>query len=187
MVRRCLCNILCNFSWLLQDSLQKDFGAKTGEMLWNYSRGIDNRLVGVIQVWQRAWFGLYSWDSLIAYVLLHSIEMYLFWLVLLLLELLSISIHEDCCSSFAYMNIIWHVSVFNLLSLLLCCLPLDKNHSDWFINGKITSLWNWSWSYSPCSVCKRSLLESTPCLILFKTFVWYYKMQARLVEKCIAF
>ncbi|GLT76694.1 hypothetical protein SLA2020_483390 [Shorea laevis] len=32
-----------------KDSLQKDFGAKTGEMLWNYSRGIDNRLVGVIQ------------------------------------------------------------------------------------------------------------------------------------------
>ncbi|KAF2294603.1 hypothetical protein GH714_013322 [Hevea brasiliensis] len=32
-----------------EDSLQKDFGLKTGEMLWNYSRGIDNRLVGVIQ------------------------------------------------------------------------------------------------------------------------------------------
>lgn len=32
-----------------KDSLQKDFGAKTGEMLWNYSRGIDNRLVGMIQ------------------------------------------------------------------------------------------------------------------------------------------
>ncbi|XP_058007455.1 DNA repair protein REV1 isoform X2 [Hevea brasiliensis] len=32
-----------------KDSLQKDFGLKTGEMLWNYSRGIDNRLVGVIQ------------------------------------------------------------------------------------------------------------------------------------------
>ncbi|XP_028797962.1 DNA repair protein REV1 [Neltuma alba] len=32
-----------------KDSLQKDFGMKTGEMLWNYSRGIDNRLVGVIQ------------------------------------------------------------------------------------------------------------------------------------------
>ncbi|XP_043813942.1 DNA repair protein REV1 isoform X4 [Manihot esculenta] len=32
-----------------KDSLQKDFGKKTGEMLWNYSRGIDNRLVGVIQ------------------------------------------------------------------------------------------------------------------------------------------
>lgn len=34
----------------LQDSLQKDFGAKTGEMLWNYSRGVDNRQVGLIQV-----------------------------------------------------------------------------------------------------------------------------------------
>lgn len=32
-----------------KDSLQKDFGMKTGEMLWNYCRGIDNRLVGVIQ------------------------------------------------------------------------------------------------------------------------------------------
>ncbi|XP_059448274.1 DNA repair protein REV1 [Corylus avellana] len=32
-----------------KDSLQKDFGTKTGEMLWNYSRGVDNRLVGVIQ------------------------------------------------------------------------------------------------------------------------------------------
>ncbi|XP_024021251.1 DNA repair protein REV1 isoform X2 [Morus notabilis] len=32
-----------------KDSLEKDYGAKTGEMLWNYSRGIDNRLVGMIQ------------------------------------------------------------------------------------------------------------------------------------------
>lgn len=41
------------FSFLeFQDSLQKDFGAKTGEMLWNYSRGVDNREVGVIQVWK---------------------------------------------------------------------------------------------------------------------------------------
>ncbi|KAM1233608.1 hypothetical protein ACFX2J_003293 [Malus domestica] len=32
-----------------KDSLQKNFGMKTGEMLWNHSRGIDNRLVGVIQ------------------------------------------------------------------------------------------------------------------------------------------
>ncbi|KAK7405827.1 hypothetical protein VNO78_07437 [Psophocarpus tetragonolobus] len=30
-------------------SLQKDYGMKTGEMLWNYSRGIDNRLVGGFQ------------------------------------------------------------------------------------------------------------------------------------------
>ncbi|XP_019421546.1 PREDICTED: DNA repair protein REV1 isoform X2 [Lupinus angustifolius] len=30
-------------------SLQKDYGVKTGEMLWNYSRGIDNRMVGAIQ------------------------------------------------------------------------------------------------------------------------------------------
>ncbi|XP_073220509.1 DNA repair protein REV1 isoform X3 [Cicer arietinum] len=30
-------------------SLQKDYGMKTGEMLWNYSRGIDNRLVGDFQ------------------------------------------------------------------------------------------------------------------------------------------
>ncbi|XP_027361078.1 DNA repair protein REV1 isoform X4 [Abrus precatorius] len=29
--------------------LQKDYGIKTGEMLWNYSRGIDNRLVGDFQ------------------------------------------------------------------------------------------------------------------------------------------
>ncbi|KAI3448143.1 hypothetical protein Pfo_004808 [Paulownia fortunei] len=34
---------------ITKESLQKDFGMKTGEMLWNYSRGIDNRLVGVIQ------------------------------------------------------------------------------------------------------------------------------------------
>ncbi|XP_057502579.1 DNA repair protein REV1 isoform X2 [Actinidia eriantha] len=32
-----------------QESLQKEFGIKTGDMLWNYSRGVDNRLVGVIQ------------------------------------------------------------------------------------------------------------------------------------------
>lgn len=38
--------------WHIQDTLQKDFGMKTGEMLWNYSRGIDNRHVGMIQVWQ---------------------------------------------------------------------------------------------------------------------------------------
>ncbi|CAJ2651067.1 unnamed protein product [Trifolium pratense] len=30
-------------------SLQNDYGMKTGEMLWNYSRGIDNRLVGDFQ------------------------------------------------------------------------------------------------------------------------------------------
>lgn len=30
-------------------SLQKDYGMKTGEMLWNYSRGIDTRLVGEFQ------------------------------------------------------------------------------------------------------------------------------------------
>lgn len=41
------------FSFLeFQEPLQKDFGAKTGEMLWNYSRGVDNREVGVIQVWK---------------------------------------------------------------------------------------------------------------------------------------
>lgn len=34
----------------LQEILQKDFGIKTGDMLWHYSRGIDNRLVGLIQV-----------------------------------------------------------------------------------------------------------------------------------------
>ncbi|KAL7082614.1 hypothetical protein ACP275_14G110800 [Erythranthe tilingii] len=34
---------------ITKESLQKDFGMKTGEMLWNYSRGIDNRLVGLIQ------------------------------------------------------------------------------------------------------------------------------------------
>ncbi|XP_038706963.1 DNA repair protein REV1 isoform X2 [Tripterygium wilfordii] len=32
-----------------KDSLKKDFGTKTGEMLWNYCRGVDNRTVGVIQ------------------------------------------------------------------------------------------------------------------------------------------
>ncbi|KAE8690582.1 Basic helix-loop-helix DNA-binding superfamily protein, putative isoform 1 [Hibiscus syriacus] len=31
------------------DSLQKDFGIKIGEMLWNYSRGVYNRLVGMSQ------------------------------------------------------------------------------------------------------------------------------------------
>ncbi|KAG8364222.1 hypothetical protein BUALT_Bualt19G0105800 [Buddleja alternifolia] len=34
---------------ITKESLQKDFGMKTGEMLWNYSRGVDHRLVGVIQ------------------------------------------------------------------------------------------------------------------------------------------
>ncbi|KAK3012326.1 hypothetical protein RJ639_011627, partial [Escallonia herrerae] len=32
-----------------KESLQRDFGSKTGDMLWNYSRGIDNLLVGFIQ------------------------------------------------------------------------------------------------------------------------------------------
>ncbi|XP_057545804.1 DNA repair protein REV1 isoform X3 [Amaranthus tricolor] len=32
-----------------KEALQRDFGAKTGEMLWNYCRGLDNRLVGFIQ------------------------------------------------------------------------------------------------------------------------------------------
>nr|XP_043621063.1 DNA repair protein REV1 [Erigeron canadensis] len=32
-----------------KESLQKNFGKKTGDMLWNYCRGIDNRLVGMIQ------------------------------------------------------------------------------------------------------------------------------------------
>ncbi|VFQ72558.1 unnamed protein product [Cuscuta campestris] len=32
-----------------KESLQKDFGLKTGNMLWNYSRGIDTRLVGLAQ------------------------------------------------------------------------------------------------------------------------------------------
>ncbi|KAL2939188.1 DNA repair protein REV1, partial [Bienertia sinuspersici] len=32
-----------------KEALQRDFGTKTGEMLWNYCRGVDNRLVGVTQ------------------------------------------------------------------------------------------------------------------------------------------
>ncbi|XP_055815918.1 DNA repair protein REV1-like isoform X3 [Solanum dulcamara] len=32
-----------------KETLQRDFGSKTGSMLWNYSRGIDDRLVGMIQ------------------------------------------------------------------------------------------------------------------------------------------
>ncbi|XP_071726230.1 DNA repair protein REV1-like isoform X2 [Rutidosis leptorrhynchoides] len=32
-----------------KESLQKDFGLKTGDMLWNYCRGVDNRLVGMMQ------------------------------------------------------------------------------------------------------------------------------------------
>ncbi|XP_075094277.1 DNA repair protein REV1 isoform X3 [Nicotiana tabacum] len=32
-----------------KETLQKDFGYKTGSTLWNYSRGIDDRLVGTIQ------------------------------------------------------------------------------------------------------------------------------------------
>ncbi|KAK9053446.1 hypothetical protein SSX86_030080 [Deinandra increscens subsp. villosa] len=32
-----------------KESLQKDFGPKTSDMLWNHCRGIDNRLVGIIQ------------------------------------------------------------------------------------------------------------------------------------------
>ncbi|KAI9181004.1 hypothetical protein LWI28_010199 [Acer negundo] len=34
---------------ITKESLQKDYGMKTGEMLWNYSRGVDNRPVGLIQ------------------------------------------------------------------------------------------------------------------------------------------
>ena len=41
----------------LQESLQKDFGTKTGDMLWNYCRGVDHRVVGVIQV-SKYWFCL---------------------------------------------------------------------------------------------------------------------------------
>lgn len=40
------CGELRTFS---KEALQKDFGTKTGEMLWNYCRGVDNRLVGIIQ------------------------------------------------------------------------------------------------------------------------------------------
>ncbi|XP_047338649.1 DNA repair protein REV1 [Impatiens glandulifera] len=40
------CGELCMIS---KESLQRDFGSKTGEMLWNCSRGIDNRPVGVLQ------------------------------------------------------------------------------------------------------------------------------------------
>ncbi|CAL5358073.1 unnamed protein product [Camellia sinensis] len=36
-------------SWPIQESLQKDFGIRTGDMLWKYSRGIDDRLVGMVQ------------------------------------------------------------------------------------------------------------------------------------------
>ncbi|CAI9294554.1 unnamed protein product [Lactuca saligna] len=32
-----------------KETLRKDFGQKTGDMLWSYCRGIDNRLVGMIQ------------------------------------------------------------------------------------------------------------------------------------------
>ncbi|KAI7992717.1 DNA repair protein REV1 [Camellia lanceoleosa] len=32
-----------------KESLQKDFGIRTGDMLWKYSRGIDDRLVGLVQ------------------------------------------------------------------------------------------------------------------------------------------
>lgn len=32
-----------------KETLHKDFGTKTGDMLWNYCRGIDNRAVGVVQ------------------------------------------------------------------------------------------------------------------------------------------
>ncbi|KAI3986971.1 hypothetical protein MKX01_039906 [Papaver californicum] len=32
-----------------KESLQKDFGEKTGDMLWNYCRGIDNRAVRLLQ------------------------------------------------------------------------------------------------------------------------------------------
>ncbi|XP_019055686.1 PREDICTED: DNA repair protein REV1 isoform X3 [Nelumbo nucifera] len=32
-----------------KESLLKDFGTKTGDMLWSYCRGIDNRMVGMVQ------------------------------------------------------------------------------------------------------------------------------------------
>ncbi|XLS96304.1 hypothetical protein HN51_039039 [Arachis hypogaea] len=34
---------------LVHTSLQKDYGMKTGEMLWYYSRGIDYRPVGSLR------------------------------------------------------------------------------------------------------------------------------------------
>ncbi|XP_019085279.1 PREDICTED: DNA repair protein REV1-like [Camelina sativa] len=34
-----------------KDSLQKDFGVKTGEMLWSYSRGLDLRSVTAVQIY----------------------------------------------------------------------------------------------------------------------------------------
>ncbi|RWW67840.1 hypothetical protein BHE74_00024690, partial [Ensete ventricosum] len=36
--------------FLFQEALQKDFGIRIGDMLWNYCRGIDNRTVEVVQV-----------------------------------------------------------------------------------------------------------------------------------------
>ncbi|KAK9097288.1 hypothetical protein Sjap_022785 [Stephania japonica] len=36
-------------SKISKESLQKDFGLKTGNMLWNYCRGVDNRPVGAVQ------------------------------------------------------------------------------------------------------------------------------------------
>ncbi|KAK3134426.1 hypothetical protein QOZ80_6AG0549020 [Eleusine coracana subsp. coracana] len=40
------CSQLCNIS---KDALHKDFGKKTGDLLWNYCRGVDHSTVGAVQ------------------------------------------------------------------------------------------------------------------------------------------
>lgn len=69
-------------SLIIQDSLQKDFGMKTGEMLWSHSRGIDNRLVGVIQVWKRTYLG----DQLLTFYIYVSYDPVLFPTLLFCIE-----------------------------------------------------------------------------------------------------
>lgn len=65
----------------LQASLQKDYGMKTGEMLWNYSRGIDNRLVGDFQVGKRPsfWLDILSLKSKLGFLLFGLGIFKIFW------------------------------------------------------------------------------------------------------------
>lgn len=103
-------HVFC-ISCLIQDSLQKDFGIKTGEMLWNHSRGIDNRLVGVIQVWQGAYLlGFFTSESNCFFVFFLTFYVYVCHIFLFCIELYI----KFCLSIFGF--------YLNILLLLPCCM-----------------------------------------------------------------
>ncbi|KAK4789684.1 hypothetical protein SAY86_016988 [Trapa natans] len=48
-LKQCNISTCGQLQMIPKESLQKEFGLKTGEMLWNFSRGIDDRVVGSIR------------------------------------------------------------------------------------------------------------------------------------------